>query len=85
MTGIFVLWGSAGTPIHAWLKSCDVDAHNGRGFAEFTTDPANAMTFANGIAAFDYYRRVSTVRPIREDGEPNRPLTAFTIEIIPLP
>jgi hypothetical protein len=37
------------------------------------------MRFADLAAAVACWKRQSTVRPLRPDGKPNRPLTAFTI------
>jgi hypothetical protein len=65
-----------------YLESFDHDANDGRGEGTYTPDPDHALRFANAAAAMQYWKRVSTVRPIRPDGKPNRPLTAFTVEII---
>lgn len=63
-----------------YLKSFDVDAHRGRGSAELTEDRSEALKFGDLAAMLEAWRTQSTVRPIREDGKPNRPLTAYTIE-----
>jgi hypothetical protein len=39
------------------------------------------MTFPSKAAALDYYFTTSKTVPRRPDGRPNRPLTAYTIEI----
>lgn len=62
-----------------WLKSFDVDANDGRGSFTSTADPAEALRFADQAAAYEAWRTQSTVRPLREDGCDNRPLTAFTV------
>lgn len=62
------------------VVGCDVDAYDGLGFAELTADVTKAKTFPNAAAAMAYWRRQSTVRPLRADGKPNRPLTAYTME-----
>lgn len=59
-----------------YLKEFNFDAHDGRGDGLFTTNPYKAMRFATLEDLFAFYRRASTVRPLREDGRPNRPLTA---------
>ena len=70
---------------HTWfLQSCDFEAHGGRGHVEFTKDPAKAMQFNSNPEAFDYWRTTSKTNPVRPDGQPNRPLTAYTVEIGPL-
>ena len=86
MVGIFVLeraWTC--DPVHQWLVSSDPDAFRGRGDMELTHDPSKAKRFVDAKAALQYWRRESTVQPYRSDGKPNRPLTAFTVEIKPLP
>lgn len=62
-----------------YLKAFDFDAHDGRGFGEFTRDPAKAMKFASIGEATAFWKTPSKVRPLREDGRPNRPLAATTI------
>ena len=37
------------------------------------------MKFADMSEAFECWKRQSTVCPLRADGKPNRPLTAFSI------
>lgn len=68
-------------PADCWLESFDVDAHDGRGDAAWTSDVARAMRFPDVGAAMTAWRTQSTVRPLRDDGLPNRPLTALTIQI----
>lgn len=69
------------TPRGAWLASYDPDAHDGQGLATWTTDQAEAMRFESAAAAFACWRSTSTVRPIRDDGRPNRPLTSASIMV----
>jgi hypothetical protein len=64
-----------------WLESFDHDAYDGQGYGEFTFDPDRAMRFADTIEAMEFWRKQSTVRPLRSDGKPNRPLTALTIVV----
>jgi hypothetical protein len=61
--------------------SYDPDAHDGLGLAEWTTDPMEAMRFSDQAAALARWKQTSTVRPLREDGKPNRPLTAVTVSV----
>lgn len=65
-----------------FLKSFDFDANNGLGYAEFTSDPKEALSFPSVERAFNFYRTQSTVRPLREDGKPNRPLTGVTWDFV---
>lgn len=66
-----------------YLKEFDFEAHNGRGNAVFTDDINDALGFETSEAAFKFYRTVPANKPFREDGLPNRPMTAshweFTI------
>jgi hypothetical protein len=64
-----------------WLKSFDFNAHSGRGSGEFVADWRKAKEFESQADALAYWNTVSTVRPIREDSRPNKPLTATTCEI----
>jgi hypothetical protein len=78
------LGGMDGEPSeHAgrYVSRFDSDAHGGLGQVWTTANPEDALQFATGVAAAEFYRQASTVKPIREDGKPNRPLTAFTVSI----
>jgi hypothetical protein len=65
-----------------WLKSCDFDRGNDTltGDIVATSDVNQAMRFADKGAAFTYAMTQSKRVPRRPDGQPNRPLTAFTLE-----
>lgn len=67
-----------------FVKSYDPDAHDGRGDLVGTLRLEEALRFPTAAAAFEFYRQQSKVRPLREDGRPNRPATAFSIELVPL-
>lgn len=85
---IRVLGIASGFPFESagqYLRSADVDAYDGRGIADFTRDAKQAMHFATYEAAVAFWQRQSTRRPLRDDGQPNRPLTAYHIEIETLP
>jgi hypothetical protein len=62
-----------------YLKSYDPDAHGGRGTCEWTADKAAAAVYPDFAAAFEAWRQVPKSRPRRDDGQPNRPLTAFSV------
>lgn len=69
-----------------FLSAVDYDYHApGRlyptGIVEITDNPARALTWPDKESAFEAWRRQSTSVPLRTDGRPNRPLTAFTIAI----
>lgn len=74
-----------GPVLGEYLKAFDVDAHEGRGDATFTKNVAKAMRFKDVAEALAAYQMQSKLRPMRRDGRPNRPLTAFnmTVETIP--
>ena len=75
---------SGWTPdVPTWVKSCDVDGMDGVGLAELTTNMTEAITFKDAGEAMRFWRRRSRVRPLRDDGMPNRPLTVYTVEIGP--
>lgn len=72
-------------PIKTWVREVDFDADSGHGRFEFTTIPGRAKRFESVADALMYWRTQSTRYPLRPDGEPNRPLTAFTVEVGELP
>lgn len=55
------------------------------GRVDFTDDPAEALTFDSIEEALRFRGRRSTTVPERPDGQPNRPLTAFTLAVDPAP
>ena len=66
--------------IGQYLQSFDVEAFDGRGTCTWTDDIGEAMRFEDIGEAVEAWRTRSKVRPVRADGEPNRPLTAFNVE-----
>ena len=73
--------GRQDVPAGWYLASYAPEAADGRGHAEWTPDPARAMTFRDRSAAFECWQAVPRSRPVRPDGKPNRPLTVFSIKI----
>lgn len=69
------------TPI--FVEIYDPSSPDGRGDLLVTPDIANAKVFASVTDAIALYRAQSETVPLRPDGKPNRPLTAFTVEIKP--
>jgi hypothetical protein len=59
------------------------DGSEGRGDVELTSWISQALRFNTPEEAWAFWNQQSTVRPLREDGEPNKPLTALTIQISP--
>lgn len=68
-----------------WVATFDHDAYDGRGYGTFTDKVNDAKRFHSNAAAFEFWRRRSRVKPTRPDGKPNRPLTALSVVIEPLP
>lgn len=73
--------GSMRPVLPQYLKFYDIEAYDGRGTAEFTRDRDQALCFLSAKDAMEAWRAVPANRPLRPDGCPNRPLTAFTMEI----
>jgi hypothetical protein len=67
-----------------YLVSFDFDAMLGQGYGIFTDKPEYAMRFKTLRDAMEFWRTASTVKPVRPDGRPNRPLTASTISVFKL-
>src|SRR5688572_16043371 len=61
-----------------YLEFADPDANNGMGDDRWTDDINKAKKFATFQAATECWQMQSTVQPIRPDGRPNRPLTAWS-------
>jgi hypothetical protein len=64
-------------PVPTYVMECDFEAHNGVGEVIFTQKREEAKHFVDGSAALDFYRTQSKTVPLRPDGKPNRPLTAY--------
>lgn len=65
-----------------YLVAYDLEFDNGIGICSFSSDPKNAMRFADLAAFHAAYRATPICRPLRFDGRPNRPLTSTHWEII---
>ncbi len=73
--------GPASEHDNRWLVEYDPDGHGGAGLIVSTRAMSNAYVFENARKALEAWRAVSTIRPLRFDGKPNRPLTAWTVEL----
>lgn len=71
--------GELGQP--CWLAGFDVEAHDGMGEAWYTEYPQAALTWPDTASAMAAWRSVPEARPVRDDGRPNRPLAALTVEL----
>lgn len=65
----------------AYLQDFIPGPLHSRGEGIATADLAQAKRFPSPAEALQYYRQTNGVRP---DGKPNRPLTAWTVEILPI-
>jgi hypothetical protein len=64
-----------------YLEWSDPDADNGLGAERWTDDITKARTFAKFADAMECWMAQSTVRPLRPDRHPNRPLTAWSVTV----
>jgi hypothetical protein len=64
-----------------YVRQFDPDAHDGRGDLITTRDKSKALKFPSMREAMALWKQQSKVQPLRGDGRPNRPLTAFTVEV----
>ncbi len=67
-----------------FLKDFDFEAGDGRGLIDMTPDLAEAKVFPTMADAIEFRNRVPKCKPVREDGKPNRPLTATHWQLAPL-
>lgn len=68
-----------------FLETYNPEAFDGIGEFSYTTNLLKAATFRNMEEALATYRAVPKCRPLRGDGKPNRPMTAFTVCFIEAP
>jgi len=67
-----------------YILSFDAYANeNGLGVGELLTtpNPLDAKRFDNFKAAWEFWKQQSPTVPLRPDGQPNRPLTAFHVSL----
>lgn len=73
-----------------WVTKFDPDIHEiGKpyptGMVESSIHAKEAMRFETFEAAHALWNTQSETVPYRPDGRPNKPMTAFTVEIVKLP
>jgi hypothetical protein len=66
-----------------WIQSFDFEYDNSRGDGLFTDNPSKALVFASQYEAHKFWNTQSVTRPLRDDGQPNKPLTSTTCVIEP--
>jgi hypothetical protein len=54
------------------------------GLAVWTNEVGRAQVFPSAKEALECWRTQSVTKPLRPDGQPNRPLSAYTVSISPL-
>lgn len=69
-------------PLPMFIFASDLYARDGAGTVMLTNDDQAALRFKSVRDGLFYVMRQSKVKPLREDGLPNRPLRAFTIEFV---
>jgi hypothetical protein len=62
-----------------YLEWSDPDAEDGFGDERWTDDLAKAKKFGSFAEALECWKAESTIRPLRDDGKPNRPMTAYSV------
>jgi hypothetical protein len=67
-----------------YVKEYDPDGNNGQGEVTFTHNILRAKWYAAPEEALAEWQQQSKVKPLREDGKPNRPLSAFTMTVEPV-
>jgi hypothetical protein len=65
-----------------YLKTFDLEANGGHGAMQCTKDKSEAFKWDSMIDLMMAWKAPSESRPLRPDGKPNRPLTAFSISPI---
>ncbi len=66
-------------PVGWYLASYDANGNDGWGEAVWTDNPADAAVFTSATAAHACWTEQSRLRPLRPDGQSNRPLTAYSV------
>lgn len=64
-----------------FLVAYDPEALGGMGSFVWSSDVSQAMQFSDAGEAFKLWTSIPVSRPVRPDGKPNKPLTAFTISV----
>jgi hypothetical protein len=66
-----------------YVREYSPHGFDGRGKVVVTNELERACVFDDVAAALTCWNAVSYTHPRRPDGLPNRPLTAFTVEVLP--
>ena len=82
-------WGPIGPTIKKhlgkingeYVKKYEPEAFDGYGDVVFTDRKEEALTFETFTDAYLFVGQIPNNRPVRDDGQPNRPISAFTLEV----
>lgn len=64
-----------------YLALFSLECEPGTMVLDTVEDPADAQVFPSAKEAFELWKTVDPRAPVRRDGKPNRPFTAFTIQV----
>lgn len=64
-----------------YVEAFDVEAFGGIGVVFLTSRIEHALQFDSAADVMAAWTTQSLLRPLRADGKPNRPLTAYTIAV----
>jgi hypothetical protein len=76
-----VLGGGKPGMVGLFVYAFDAEAFGGRGDVSAGPDRAKALRFSDPKDAMLFWRQQSKTMPLRPDGQPNRPLTAFSVDV----
>lgn len=82
---IQIICDAAGLPCSeegAFVMEMDFEAMEGYGHLVATRHPSKAKQFATPEEAMRFYQTAPACHPLRSDGKPNRPMTAYTVEFL---
>src|SRR5215468_8311401 len=65
-----------------YVSAFDPEFADGRGGITFSSHRSKALRWRDFLEACDAWRTQSKKKPVREDGKPNRPMTAYSIQIV---
>jgi len=69
--------------IGKFLEMYDPEFQGGHGMVSWSHSIIRAKQYPTKVEAWADWSAIPASRPIRDDGKPNRPLTSFSIEVLP--
>lgn len=83
---LYVIGDASGlSNLQGWLMAFDLESRNGLGDFLCSADPTEAYMWNSAQEALAIYNAQSVTRPLRDDGLPNRPMRAYTVQLVPVP